>query len=77
MVYDSNPIANTGFFGIGLADLEFDSSRACPSHNDGGQQDKHLLVVGDDLGIFTFFRFAGTADPTKPITRDDPRCFAQ
>jgi|GEM_PF-2196964 hypothetical protein len=77
VVYDSNPIANTGFFGIGLADLEFDSSRACPSHNDGGQQDKHLLVVGDDLGIFTFFRFAGTADPTKPITRDDPRCFAQ
>jgi FG-GAP repeat. len=77
VVYDSNPIANTGFFGIGLADLEFDSVRVCPSHKDGGQQDKHLLVVGDDLGIFTFFRFAGIADPTTAITRDDPRCFAQ
>jgi hypothetical protein len=77
VVYDSNPIANTGFFGIGLADLEFDSSRVCPNHKDGGQQDKHVLVVGDDLGIFAFFRFAGIADPTTAITRDDPRCFAQ
>jgi len=33
--------------------------------------------VGDDLGIFAFFRFAGIADPTTAITRDDPRCFAQ
>jgi hypothetical protein len=33
-------------------------------------------VVGDDMGIFTFFRFAGAADPTKSIL-PDPRCFAQ
>jgi hypothetical protein len=73
VVYDSNPIANTGFFGIGLASLEFDSRRACANKG----KDAHVLVVGDDLGIFTFFRFAGTADPTKAITRDDPRCFAR
>ena len=71
VVNDSNPIANTGFFGIGLAELEFDSSRACVKGKDA-----HVPVVGDDMGIFTFFRFAGAADPTKSIL-PDPRCFAQ
>lgn len=71
VVYDSNPTANTEFFGIGLAELEFNSSRACAKGKDG-----HLLVAGADAGIFTFFRFAGTADPTKAIA-SDPRCFAQ
>jgi hypothetical protein len=71
IVNDSNPIANTGFFGIGLAELEFDSSRACAKGKDA-----HVPVVGDDMGIFTFFRFAGAADPTKSIL-PDPRCFAQ
>jgi hypothetical protein len=70
VVNDSNPIANTGFFGIGLAELEFDSSRACAQGKDA-----HVAVVGDDLGIFTFFRFAGP-DPSKSIA-PDPRCFAQ
>jgi len=72
VVNDNNPIANTGFFGIGLADLEFNSSRACANKG----EDAHVLVVGDDLGIFTFFRFAGVADPKKSIVLD-PRCFAQ
>jgi hypothetical protein len=72
VVYDSNPIANTGYFGIGLAELEFNSSLACAPKG----KDAHVLVVGDDLGIFTFFRFAGTLDLTKPIA-SDPRCFAQ
>jgi hypothetical protein len=71
VVNDSNPIANTGFFGIGLAELEFNSSRACAKGKDA-----HVPVVGDDMGIFTFFRFAGAADPTKSIL-PDPRCFAQ
>jgi hypothetical protein len=71
VVHDSNPIANTGFFGIGLAELEFNSLRACAAKG----KDAHLLVVGDDLGIFTLFRFAGIADPKKPIA-PDPRCFA-
>jgi hypothetical protein len=71
IVDDSNPIANTGYFGIGLAELEFDSSRVCPPKG----KDAHVLVVGDDLGIFTFFRFAGTAGASKPIA-PDPRCFA-
>ncbi|MGB8295433.1 MAG: hypothetical protein WCG85_08395 [Polyangia bacterium] len=71
VVNDSNPIANTGFFGIGLAELEFDSSRACANGKDA-----HVPVVGEDVGIFTFFRFAGQADPTKSIL-PDPRCFAQ
>jgi hypothetical protein len=71
IVNDSNPIANTGFFGIGLAELEFNSSLACASKG----KDAHVLVVGDDLGIFTFFRFAGTAGASKPIA-PDPRCFA-
>jgi hypothetical protein len=71
IVNDSNPTANTEFFGIGLAELEFNSSRACAKG-----KDVHLLVAGADEGIFTFFRFAGTAAPTKPIA-PDPRCFAQ
>jgi len=71
VVNDSNPIANTGFFGIGLAELEFDSSRACAKGKDA-----HVPVVGEDVGVFTFFRFAGQADPTKSIL-PDPRCFAQ
>ena len=60
-VYDSTPTANTEFFGIGLADLEF-NSRACG-------KDVHLLVAGADTGIFTFFAFPGS--------QPDPRCFAQ
>ena len=71
IVNDSNPPANTEFFGIGLADLEFNSIRSCAKG-----KDVHLLVAGADEGIFTFFRFAGTAAPTKPIA-PDPRCFAQ
>ena len=64
MVNDSNPNANTEFFGIGLAELEFNSSRACAKGKDAS-----LLVAGADAGIFTFFRFTGSAV--------DPRCFAQ
>ena len=63
-VYDSTPTANTEFFGIGLADLEFNSGRACAKGND-----VHLLVAGADTGIFTFFAFPGS--------QPDPRCFAQ
>jgi hypothetical protein len=64
VVNDSNPNANTEFFGIGLAELEFNSSRACAKGKDAS-----LLVAGADAGIFTFFRFTGSAV--------DPRCFAQ
>lgn len=64
VVDDSNPTGSTEFFGIGLADLEFNSSRACAKGKDA-----HLLVAGADAGIFTFFRFPGSAA--------DPRCFAQ
>jgi hypothetical protein len=63
-LYDSTPTANTEFFGIGLADLEFNSGRAC-----GKGKDVHLLVAGADTGIFTFFAFPGS--------QPDPRCFAQ
>jgi hypothetical protein len=63
-VFDSTPTANTEFFGIGLADLEFNSGRAC-----GKGKDVHLLVAGADTGIFTFFAFPGS--------QPDPRCFAQ
>ena len=61
---DSHPTANKEFFGIGLAELEFNSARACAKGKDA-----HILVAGADAGIFTFFRFAGGAP--------DPRCFAQ
>jgi FG-GAP repeat len=71
IVDDSNPTGSTEFFGIGLADLEFNSSRACAKG-----KDVHLLVAGADMGIFTFFDFAGVADPKKAIA-PDPRCFAQ
>ena len=64
VVDDSNPTDSSEFFGIGLADLEFNSSRACAKGKDA-----HLLVAGADAGIFTFFRFPGSAA--------DPRCFAQ
>ena len=61
---DSSPI-NKEDFGIGLAELEFNnSSPICPKGKDA-----HLLVVGADLDIFTFFNFAHSAA--------DPRCFAQ
>jgi hypothetical protein len=63
MLHDSTPTANTEFFGIGLADLEF-NSRACAK-----VKDVHLLVAGADTGIFTFFAFPGS--------QPDPRCFAQ
>jgi len=63
-LYDSTPTANTEFFGIGLADLEFNSGRACAKG-----EDVHLLVAGADTGIFTFFAFPGS--------QPDPRCFAQ
>jgi hypothetical protein len=56
---------------FGLAELEFNSSLACKNG-----RDTHLLVVGADAGIFTFFAFAGTADPTTALA-PDPRCFAQ
>ena len=71
IVYDSAPTANFEFFGIGLAELEFNSSRACPKGKDA-----HLLVAGSDSDIFTHFRFAGTADPSTALA-PDPRCFAQ
>ena len=72
VVNDSNPIANKEYFGIGLAELEFDNgSPICAKGKDA-----HVLVVGADAGIFTFFSFAGTADPTKAFA-PDPRCFAQ
>ena len=61
---DSSPTANKEFFGIGLADLEFNSARTCAKGRDA-----HVLVAGADAGIFTFFRFVGSAS--------DPRCFAQ
>ena len=64
VVNDSNPTANTEFFGIGLAGLDFDSSRACAKGVSA-----HLLVAGADGGIFTFFGFPGSGP--------DPRCFAQ
>ena len=64
VLHDSTPTANTEFFGIGLADLEFKSSRACANG-----KDVHLLVAGADTGIFTFFNF--------PNSQPDPRCFAQ
>jgi hypothetical protein len=70
IVDDSNPTANTEFFGIGLADLEFNSSRACANGKDA-----HLLVAGADAGIFTFFRFAGIGANPKVIAAD-LRCFA-
>jgi hypothetical protein len=61
---DSSPI-NKEDFGIGLAELEFNnSSPICPKGKDA-----HLLVVGADLDIFTFFNF--------PHSAADPRCFAQ
>ena len=63
VVNDSTPTANTEFFGIGLADLEFNSSVACAKG-----MDVHLLVAGADTGIFTFFNFPGS--------QPDPRCFA-
>jgi len=63
-VNDSNPTGGTEFFGIGLAELEFNSSRACAKG-----LDVHLLAAGADKGIFTFFRFLGSGP--------DPRCFAQ
>jgi FG-GAP repeat len=63
-LYDSTPTANTEFFGVGLADLEFNSGRACAKG-----EDVHLLVAGADTGIFTFFAFPGS--------QPDPRCFAQ
>jgi hypothetical protein len=63
-VNDGNPTAKTEFFGIGLADLEFNSSGACAKGKDA-----HLLVAGADAGIFTFFRFPGSGP--------DPRCFVQ
>jgi hypothetical protein len=71
VVDDSNPTGNTEFFGIGLADLEFNSSRACAKGKDA-----HLLVAGADAGIFTFFRFAGIG-PSPKVSAADPRCFAQ
>jgi len=71
IVDDSNPTANTEFFGIGLADLEFNSSRACAKGKDA-----HLLVAGADAGVFTFFRFAGIG-PSPKVVAPDPRCFAQ
>jgi hypothetical protein len=72
VVNDSNPISKTEFFGIGLAELEFNNSSPICAKG----RDAHLLVVGADAGIFTFFSFAGTAVPTKAIA-PDPRCFAQ
>jgi hypothetical protein len=63
-LYDSTPTANTEFFGIGLADLDFNSSRTCSKGKDA-----HVLVAGADTGIFTFFAFPGS--------QPDPRCFAQ
>jgi hypothetical protein len=64
VLYDSSPTAKTEFFGIGLADLEFNSARTCPKGRDA-----HVLLAGADAGIFTFFHFARSAP--------DPRCFAQ
>jgi hypothetical protein len=61
---DSHPTANKEFFGIGLAELEFNSARTCAKGKDA-----HVLVAGADAGLFTFFRFVGGAP--------DPRCFAQ
>jgi hypothetical protein len=72
MINEGNPINSTEFFGIGLAELEFNSSRACAPKG----TDAHVLVAGASAGIFTYFRFAGTADPTTAIA-PDPRCFAQ
>ena len=72
VVNDSNPIANTDFFGIGLADLEFNSSRACANKG----EDAHLLVVGDDAGHLHVLPLCRFADPKKSIGAD-PRCFAQ
>ena len=63
-LFDSNPVANKEFFGIGLADMEFNSSRVC-----GKGTTSRIPVVGADKGVFAFFRFAGGAP--------DPRCFAQ
>ncbi len=63
-LFDSNPVANKEFFGIGLADMEFHPNRDC-----GKGVPVHVPVVGADKGIFAFFRFAGGGA--------DPRCFAQ
>jgi hypothetical protein len=63
-LFDSNAVANKEFFGIGLADLEFNGNRVC-----GKGTPTHVPVVGADKGIFTFYQFMG-----GPA---DPRCFAQ
>jgi hypothetical protein len=63
-LFDSNAVPNKEFFGIGLADLEFNGNRVC-----GKGAPAHVPVVGADKGIFTFYRFTG-----GPA---DPRCFAQ
>jgi hypothetical protein len=64
VLFDSNAEANKEFFGIGLADMEFNGSRVC-----GKGVPAHVPVVGADKGIFTFYKFVGGAA--------DPRCFAQ
>jgi hypothetical protein len=64
VLFDSNAVANKEFFGIGLADLEFNGNRVC-----GKGATTHVPVVGADKGVFAFFRFVGGAA--------DPRCFAQ
>jgi hypothetical protein len=63
-LFDSNSESNKEFFGIGLADMEFNSSRIC-----GTGVSAHIPVVGADKGVFAFFQFMGAPA--------DPRCFAR
>jgi hypothetical protein len=64
VLFDSNPVANKEFFGIGLTGMDFNSNRVCAKGTAA-----QIPVVGADKGVFAFFRFDDKFA--------DPRCFAR